>query len=48
MGYPWAENLKHVPFGMMLKDGKKMSTRKGRVILLKDVLNEAVETAQKI
>ncbi|MFS0874945.1 arginine--tRNA ligase [Solibacillus isronensis] len=47
MGYPWAENLKHVPFGMMLKDGKKMSTRKGRVILLKDVLKEAVETATR-
>lgn len=23
MGYPWAENLKHVPFGMILKDGKR-------------------------
>ncbi|MEK5184742.1 arginine--tRNA ligase [Solibacillus sp. FSL W7-1324] len=47
MGYPWAENLKHVPFGMILKDGKKMSTRKGRVILLKDVLKEAVDTASR-
>lgn len=47
MGYPWAETLKHVPFGMMLKDGKKMSTRKGRVILLKDVLKETVETATR-
>lgn len=47
MGYFWSENLKHVPFGMMLKDGKKMSTRKGRVILLKDVLKEAVETASR-
>lgn len=47
MGYSWSENLIHVPFGMMLKDGKKMSTRKGRVILLKDVLKEAVETASR-
>ncbi|MBD8036421.1 arginine--tRNA ligase [Solibacillus sp. A46] len=47
MGYSWSKNLQHVPFGMMLKDGKKMSTRKGRVILLKDVLKEAVETASK-
>lgn len=47
MGYSWSENLKHVSFGMMLKDGKKMSTRKGRVILLKDVLKEAVETATR-
>lgn len=47
IGYQWSENLRHVPFGMMLKDGKKMSTRKGRVILLKDVLKEAVETASR-
>lgn len=47
MGYSWSGNLKHVPFGMMLKEGKKMSTRKGRVILLKDVLKEAVETASR-
>mgnify|MGYP003406717079 FL=1 len=47
MGYPWAKDLQHVPFGMMLKDGKKMSTRKGRVILLKDVLDEAIQTAKQ-
>ena len=47
MGYDWARQLQHVPFGMMLKDGKKMSTRKGRVILLKDVLQEAMEMAAK-
>ena len=46
MGYPWAEQLQHVSFGMMLKEGKKMSTRKGRVILLKDVLNEAIHVAK--
>jgi len=47
MGYSWAKRLQHVPFGMILKDGKKMSTRKGRVILLKDVLDEAVQTAKQ-
>lgn len=47
MGYPWAKDLQHIPFGMMLKDGKKMSTRKGRVILLKDVLDEAIQTAKQ-
>ncbi|MCR8660101.1 arginine--tRNA ligase [Paenibacillus endoradicis] len=45
MGYEWANELQHVPFGMMLKDGKKMSTRKGKVVLLADVLAEAVDTA---
>ncbi|MER1956972.1 MAG: arginine--tRNA ligase [Solibacillus sp.] len=47
MGYPWAKDLQHIPFGMILKDGKKMSTRKGRVILLKDVLDEAIQTAKQ-
>ncbi|MFG6114938.1 arginine--tRNA ligase [Halobacillus sp. MO56] len=40
MGYEWAEDIVHVPFGMILKDGKKMSTRKGKVILLQEVLDE--------
>ena len=39
MGYEWANQLEHVPFGMMLKDGKKMSTRKGKIILLADVID---------
>lgn len=30
MGYQWSENLMHVPFGMMLKDGKKCLLVKGR------------------
>jgi arginyl-tRNA synthetase len=47
MGYEWANHLHHVPFGMMLKDGKKMSTRKGKVILLEKVLTESISLAQK-
>lgn len=47
MGYQWSENLMHVPFGMMLKDGKKMSTRKGKVVLLADVLEETIQAARK-
>ncbi|MGE7879162.1 arginine--tRNA ligase [Peribacillus muralis] len=47
MGYDWSKDLQHVAFGMMLKDGKKMSTRKGKVVLLADVLAEAIETAQR-
>jgi arginyl-tRNA synthetase len=46
MGYEWAENMVHVPFGMMLKDGKKMSTRKGKVVLLEEVLNESISMAR--
>jgi arginyl-tRNA synthetase len=47
MGYGWARQMVHVPFGMMLKDGKKMSTRKGKVILLEEVLNESISMARQ-
>ncbi|MFJ6211690.1 arginine--tRNA ligase [Lysinibacillus sp. NPDC092081] len=46
MGYDWAKDLQHVPFGMILKEGKKMSTRKGKIVLLADVLTEAIATAK--
>lgn len=47
MGYDWAQDLRHVAFGMILQDGKKMSTRKGKIVLLHDVLTEAIETAKQ-
>lgn len=47
MGYDWASNLSHVAFGMILKEGKKMSTRKGKIVLLNDVLTEAIATAKQ-
>ncbi|MEH7250818.1 arginine--tRNA ligase [Neobacillus niacini] len=46
MGYSWAKKMVHIPFGMMLKDGKKMSTRKGKVVLLEEVLNESIAMAK--
>ena len=46
MGYEWAKKMVHIPFGMMLKDGKKMSTRKGKVVLLEEVLNESIAMAK--
>jgi arginyl-tRNA synthetase len=45
MGFSWPKGMAHVPFGMILKDGKKMSTRKGKVVLLEDVIKEAVQLA---
>ncbi len=38
--------MHHVPFGLILQEGKKMSTRKGRIVLLEEVLKEAIEKAQ--
>lgn len=48
MGYDWANNMHHIPFGMMLKDGKKMSTRKGQVVLLEEVLSQAITDVLKV
>ena len=47
MGYEWAEQMAHIPFGFILKDGKKMSTRKGKIVLLEEVIQEAIEMAKK-
>ena len=48
MGYDWYGDLLHVPFGLMLFEGKKMSTRQGRIVLLEEVLRESIEKADKI
>lgn len=45
MDYEWADNIHHIPFGLITKDGKKLSTRKGKVVLLEEVLNEASKLA---
>ena len=47
MGYNWAKELIHVPFGFILKEGKKMSTRKGKVVLLEKVIEEAIVLAKQ-
>ncbi|MFP7171881.1 arginine--tRNA ligase [Terribacillus halophilus] len=45
MGYEWADGISHIPFGMVLQDGKKMSTRKGKLVLLDKVLKQAIQLA---
>jgi arginyl-tRNA synthetase len=47
LGYDWAKGLVHIPFGFILKDGKKMSTRKGKIVLLEEVITEAIGLAKK-
>lgn len=39
--------IKHVNFGLVMQDGKKMSTRKGGVYTLKAVFDEAIMLARK-
>ncbi len=46
---PWFKDKQtHVPFGLITLPEGKMSTRKGNVIFLEDVLNEARDRIQKI
>lgn len=47
MDYEWEEDIHHIIFGLISIDGEKMSTRRGKVVLLEDVLDEAVERASK-
>ncbi len=46
MNFDWSEDIYHVPFGLITKDGKKLSTRKGKIVLLEEVLNEAIDSAK--
>lgn len=48
LGYKIGDNAEHVYFGMVSLPEGKMSTRKGRTILLKDVINEGLKRAQEI
>jgi len=47
LGYEWVDGMSHVPFGLILKDGKKMSTRKGEIVLLNEVIEEAIALAEE-
>lgn len=48
MGHDWASKAIHVDFGLIKFPEGKMSTRKGNIILLEDVLKQANEEALKI
>ena len=48
LGYKVGDNALHVYFGMIRLPEGKMSTREGRVILLKDVINEGFKRAKDI
>lgn len=48
MGYDWADQCVHVPFGMVSLEDGTMSTRKGKVVFLLDVLNKSVEKTREI
>lgn len=47
-GHDWANDCVHVGFGLVKFADRKLSTRKGEVILLDDLLREAIEKTKEI
>lgn len=45
---PEGVEAKHIGFGMILRDGKKMSTRKGTLIELEDLISQSVSKSKEI
>lgn len=48
MDKEWAKDLVHVAYGMVSLEEGTMSTRKGNVVFLEDVINKCIEKAYKI
>lgn len=48
MGYPWYNELVHVPYGTVSLNGEKLATRTGNVVLLHDLFALAVEKVKGI
>lgn len=47
MGYDYSDSINHINFGLVLQNGRKMSTRGGGVVKLYDVLDNAMKLAYK-
>lgn len=48
MEHEWAKDLVHVPFGMVSMESGSLSTRKGNVLFLEDILKEAVNKTKQV
>ena len=48
MGYEWAENIVHIPYGTVSVDGAKLATRTGNVVLLKDLFRLSIEKVREL
>ncbi|MBQ8319585.1 MAG: arginine--tRNA ligase [Clostridia bacterium] len=48
MGKDWAKDLVHVAYGMVSLEEGTMSTRKGNVVFLEDVINKCIEKAYAV
>ncbi len=48
LGYDWDDQIVHVPYGKVSIGGKKLATRTGNVVLLKDLFHTAIEKVSSI
>ncbi|QBD84598.1 arginine--tRNA ligase [Clostridium tetani] len=48
MGHDWADDCTHIGFGLVRFTDRKLSTRKGEVIFLEDLLKESVDKTLEI
>lgn len=48
MGHEWSKDCEHVEFGMVSLEEGSLSTRKGRVVFLEEVLRKAIEKTREI
>ena len=48
MGYPWYNELVHIPYGTVSLNGAKLATRTGNVVLLKDLFALAIDKVSGI
>lgn len=48
LGFEWARDCVHIPFGLVSLEEGTMSTRHGRVVFLEEVLNRAVNQTREI
>ena len=48
MGYDWYDKLVHVPYGTVSIDGAKLATRKGHVVLLRDLFATAIDKVKSV
>ncbi|OLR64566.1 arginine--tRNA ligase [Peptoniphilus porci] len=47
-GFDWYDEIIHVPFGMVSLEDGTLSTRRGKVVYLEDVLNKATDKVREI
>ncbi|NOU64798.1 arginine--tRNA ligase [Paenibacillus sp. LMG 31461] len=48
MGYTWSSKLEHVAFGRVSIEGGSLSTRKGNVIRLENVLEQSIQKIREV